>query len=63
MSKRKASTKISNRRVTRGKVRKGELSCVDLVRPGARAKNIDFKAARKAAREYFIKHPRVLERA
>ena len=42
--------------------RKGELTGVTIVRPAIRpSRDVDLKAARKAAREYLRTHPKILE--
>ena len=42
--------------------RKGELTGVTIVRPAVPpSKDVDLKAARKAAREYLRAHPKILE--
>lgn len=41
----------------------GELARVKIVAPAVRPKDVDLSSARKAAREYFRKHPKALERA
>ena len=42
--------------------RKGELTGVTIVRPAIRpSRDVDLKAARKAAREYLRAHPKILE--
>jgi hypothetical protein len=42
--------------------RKGELTGVTIVRPAVRpSRDVDLKAARKAAREYLRTHPKILE--
>ena len=41
----------------------GELARVKIIAPAVRPKDVDLSSARKAAREYFRKHPKALKRA
>jgi len=66
-------TNIAKKRVPRRRISKtdkdgdlataGELSQVRIVAPAVRPKDFDLDSARKAAREYFRKHPKALARA
>jgi hypothetical protein len=40
----------------------GKLARVKILPPAVRPKDVDLRPVRKAVREYFRKHPRVLER-
>lgn len=68
-----AKTDVAKKRTPRGRVAKtnaagklvagGELARVKIATPAVRPKDVDLGSARKAAREYFRKHPKALERA
>jgi hypothetical protein len=63
MSKTNATKKQTMRRRAVKIDKTGELARVKIVAPAVRPKDVDLSSARKAAREYFRKHPKALERA
>jgi len=62
MAKKRTPKSWTRRTAGKRTRQKGELASVTIVPPAVRAKDIDLRAVRRAARDYFIKHPKALER-